>query len=149
MRLIFLDFDGVLHPLEPESLGLQRFCWLPVLIGLLRGHDDVQIVVHSTWRYEYTNPELHALLGPLGTRFAGSAPRAPREQAIETVLQANRAIRHHLVLDDDAREFSGAEVNLLLLDSQRGISDEQAQTEVAAWLLSTAPPETTAQGRDS
>ncbi|MDQ7747479.1 HAD domain-containing protein [Hydrogenophaga pseudoflava] len=149
MRLIFLDFDGVLHPLEPESLGLEKFCWLPVLTSLLSGHDDVQIVVHSTWRYEYTNPELRALLGPLGMRFAGSAPRAPREQAIETVLQANRAIQHHLVLDDDAREFSGTAVNLLLLDSQRGISDEQAQADVTAWLLSTATPEATAQGRDT
>lgn len=146
MRLIFLDFDGVLHPLEPETLGLGRFCWLPVLTSLLSGHDDVQIVVHSTWRYEYTNPELRALLGPLGTRFAGSAPRAPREQAIEMVLQANKLVRNHLVLDDDAREFSGTAVNLLLLESQRGISDERAQTEVAAWLLSTAPPEPKAQG---
>ncbi|WP_416142356.1 HAD domain-containing protein [Hydrogenophaga sp.] len=149
MRLIFLDFDGVLHPVEPELLGLERFCWLPVLNRLLAGHADVYIVVHSTWRYEYTDPELRVLLGPLGKRFAGSAPRAPRELAIETVLQANRLIHHHLVLDDDLREFSGATVNLLLLDSQRGLSDEGAQSELAAWLLSTTPAETTAQGRDT
>lgn len=142
MRLIFLDFDGVLHPVEPEPLRLERFCWLPILTDLLASHADVQLVVHSTWRYEYTDAELHALLGPLGHRFAGSAPRAPRQQAIEMVLQANKLVCDHLVLDDDAKEFAGATVNLLLLNSQFGISDGRAQAEISAWLLSTAPPET-------
>ena len=35
MRLIFLDFDGVLHPLEAEFEELGRFCWLPILTELL------------------------------------------------------------------------------------------------------------------
>lgn len=142
MRLLFLDFDGVLHPVDPELLGLERFCWLPILHQLLAGHDDVQLVVHSTWRYEYTDTELRVLLGPLGTKFVGGAPRGPREQAIETVLQANKRVLHHLVLDDASGEFSGTTVNLLLLDSQLGISDDRAQAEISAWLLSTAPPET-------
>ena len=128
MRLIFLDFDGVLHPLDAHLPEAERFCWLPVLDSLLADHPDVHLVVHSTWRYEYTDHELRELLGPLGKRFAGSAPRAPREQAIEMVLQANRQIQHHLALDDDAQEFSGSAVNVLLLDSMRGISDESAQT---------------------
>jgi hypothetical protein len=138
VRLIFIDFDGVLHPLNAQLPEAGRFCWLPVLDDLLADHPDVHLVVHSTWRYEYTDHELRALLGPLGERFAGSAPRAPREQAIEMVLQANRHVRYHLALDDDAREFSGAAVNVLLLDSQRGISDESAQTAIATWLRSTA-----------
>ena len=142
MRLIFIDFDGVLHPLNAQLPEGERFCWLPVLVRLLAGHPDVHLVVHSTWRYEYTDPELRALLGPLGHRFAGSAPRAPREQAIETVLQANRHVRYHLALDDDAREFSGSAVNVLLLDSMRGISDESAQAAIATWLRSTAQVQT-------
>lgn len=139
MRLVFTDFDGVLHPLDAELPEGRRFCWLPVLESLLNGHPDVHIVVHSSWRYEYTDSELHTLLGPLGQRFAGSAPRGPREQSIELVLQANRLVRHHLVLDDDKQEFTGRAVNLLPLDSRRGISDESAQTAIATWLRSTAP----------
>jgi hypothetical protein len=142
MRVLFLDFDGVLHPLESASLGLQRFCWLPILDSLLNGHADLQIVIHSTWRYEYTEGELKALLGPLGSRFAGCVPRGARELAIETVLQANKSVQHHLVLDDDSREFSGTVLNLLLLDPQRGISDAKAQAAVREWLLSSSPPET-------
>lgn len=139
MRLIFLDFDGVLHPVEPETQGLERFCWLPHLTQLLTGHEDVRIVVHSTWRYEYTDVELRVLLGPLGSQFVGGAPRGPREQAIETVLLANKHVKHHLVLDDAGNEFSGARVNLLLLDSQQGLSHRRVQHAIAQWLSSTLP----------
>lgn len=120
-------------------MGLAHFCWLPILSQLLVGHDDVQLVVHSTWRYEYTDAELRALLGPLGHRFVGGAPRGPREQVIETVLQANKSIRHHMVLDDAKGEFSGRHVNLLLLDSQSGLSSDIAQKSIAKWLSSTKP----------
>lgn len=139
LRLLFLDFDGVLHPVDAGVQKMERFCWLPILESLLDGHPDVYVVVHSTWRYEYTDGELRGLLGPVGQRFAGSAPRAPREQAIETVLQANRSVRYHLALDDDQREFTASAVNLLLVDSQLGISDEAAQSAIKSWLRSTAP----------
>jgi len=137
MRIVFLDFDGVLHPVEPTSLGLAQFCWLHILSQLLVGHDDVQLIVHSTWRYEYTDAELRAFLGPLGNRFVGCAPRGPREQVIETVLQANKSLRHHLVLDDAKQEFSGARVNLLALNSESGLSTDEAQKSIASWLSST------------
>lgn len=137
MRVIFLDFDGVLHPVDPELSGVERFCWLPVLTELLVTHEDVQLVVHSTWRYEYSDGELQALLGPVGPRFVGSAPRGPRELAIETVLQANKSIEHHLVLDDAAGEFSGLRVNLLLTDSQLGLSEARVQMAISNWLSFT------------
>lgn len=137
MRLIFLDFDGVLHPLQPEVSQLERFCWLPTLEALVSDFSDVYIVVHSTWRYEYTEPEIRQMLGSLGHRFVGCAPRAPRQQAIEMVLQANKGLRSHLVLDDDPREFSGSTLNVLLLDPQRGLSDEAAQRAIRDWLRST------------
>lgn len=139
MRIVFLDFDGVLHPVDSDVQGVRRFCWLPVLNKLLEGNPDVYVVVHSTWRYEYTDPELRKLLGPLGQRFAGSAPRAPRELAIEMVLQANKMVHAHLALDDDPKEFTGSNVNLLLVDPQRGVSDELAQSAIRQWLSSTAP----------
>jgi hypothetical protein len=107
------------------------------LEALVSGFSDVYIVVHSTWRYEYTEPEIRQLLGSLGHRFVGCAPRAPRQQAIEMVLQANRGLRGHLVLDDDPREFSGSALNVLLLDPQRGLSDEAAQRAIRDWLRST------------
>lgn len=85
MRLVFLDFDGVLHPVEPASLGLTQFCWLHILSQLLVGHDDVRLIVHSTWRYEYKDAELRAFLGPLGNRWA--SPRFP--DALPSPLNAD------------------------------------------------------------
>jgi hypothetical protein len=83
VRVIFLDFDGVVHPQEdPDAAGRMR--WIPILVHLLAPAPDVSIIVHSTWRYQYTDGELKELLGELGNRFIGSAPRMPREQAIET-----------------------------------------------------------------
>ena len=139
MRLLFLDFDGVVHPQDPESTGLQHFCWLPFLARLLEPHDDVRIVVHSTWRYDHTDNELRTLLGSLGPRFVGSAPRAPREQAIEMVLGANKGtVVSHLVLDDAGKEFSGSTVNLLLVEPHLGLSDVRVQAAISAWL--SGPP---------
>lgn len=136
-RILFLDFDGVLHPLS-EDQSVQNFVWLPVLEQLLVAHQDVQIIVHSTWRYIYQDDELRGLLAGLGARFAGSAPRGPREQAIQAVLQANRGhFSDYLVLDDAKREFTQGELNVLFLDSITGISDPLAQAAVTAWLVST------------
>lgn len=67
-RLLFLDSDGVLHPLAPiNQLHPDRWCyWLNVLVELLEPWPDVEIVVHSSWRMHFSNSELQQLLGPLG-----------------------------------------------------------------------------------
>lgn len=139
MRLLFVDFDGVLHPANAETQA-ERFCWLPLLEELLATHKDVAVVVHSTWRYEYRDEELRALLGKVGELFAGGAPRGPREQAIESVLQANKGrVNSYLVLDDAPNEFTQGKLNTVFVDGLRGISDEAAQKAISDWLVSTAP----------
>lgn len=67
MRVLFLDFDGVLHPVpavptnrvvngKPVMRAIQvlPFEWLPVLAQLLRPHPDVRLIVHSSWRLVHT-----------------------------------------------------------------------------------------------
>jgi hypothetical protein len=138
-RLLFLDFDGVVHPQDGTNHPGGWFRWLPLLANLLAPWPDVKIVVHSSWRYEYTDAELRELLGPLSARFAGSAPRGPREQAIESVLQANKSlVTAHLVLDDDAREFTAGRVNLVVCDALRGLTQRRTQDYVQRWLESSA-----------
>lgn len=139
-RLLFLDFDGVLHPFNGEHEPEGWFRWLPILDRALQSWSDVQIIVHSSWRYEYTDRELRGLLGQLGSRFVGTAPKGAREQAIETVLQANKGhVTAHLVLDDDPREFTRGRLNLLLCNGLEGLSQVRVQDELRAWLESTAP----------
>jgi hypothetical protein len=143
MRLLFVDFDGVLHPAQ-VSEGVEHFCWLHILERLLLAHADVPVVVHSTWRYEYRDEELRALLGTLGQRLVGAAPRGPREQVIETVLQANKGrVTSHLVLDDASNEFTQGKLNTLFVDGQLGVSDVAVQQAISAWLVNTSSPEST------
>lgn len=138
-RLLFLDFDGVVHPQDDTNHPAGWFRWLPLLANLLAPWPDVKIVVHSSWRYEHTDAELRELLGPLSARFAGSAPRGPREQAIESVLQANKfLVTAHLVLDDDEREFTAGRVNLVVCDALEGVTQLRAQVHIRRWLESTA-----------
>lgn len=140
MRILFLDIDGVLHPLEDSENQAGWLRWLPTLESLIDTAPDVSVVVHSTWRYMYTDEQLRTLLRGLGHRFVGSTPRAPRAQAIEMVLQANRGVvDSHLVLDDDPREFNAGRLNLVLCDPQRGLSAPGTQAAIATWLRTTAP----------
>lgn len=128
MRLLFIDFDGVLHPSNAISIETGRFCCLHLLHALLKPHEDVGLVVHSSWRYDHTDGELMQLLGPVGAWFSGSAPRMRREQTIPTVLQSNKGtLKAYLVTDDDQEEIVGTSLNVLFCDPTRGISDDEAQ----------------------
>ena len=76
---LFLDFDGVLHPLFPRTDRTheenQHFEGCSRLANVLdRVAPRIKIVVSSTWRYRRSIEELKALLGPLGGRVVGSTP---------------------------------------------------------------------------
>lgn len=83
MRLLFLDFDGVLHPPdaihhnEHESGGTRiagdrLFRHAPRLYALLEDHPDVAVVVSSDWRLSQSLEELKVRLGELGGRVIGT-----------------------------------------------------------------------------
>lgn len=55
--ILFLDFDGVLHP-EPCYREEEHFAQLPRLETVLRAFADVDIVISSTWRHTH---DLHRL----------------------------------------------------------------------------------------
>lgn len=138
-RILFLDFDGVLHPLheaDEEAGGpCQYFVWLPLLAQLLAPHTDVGIVVHSTWRYIYTDDELRRYLEPLGERVLGTTPRGPRHESIRWFLNANRWARNHLIVDDAPEEFATPlPPELVVCDSRKGISDPAVQRALMGWL---------------
>lgn len=139
MRVLFLDFDGVLTRVAVETRPALPFEWLHLLAALLEPWPDVRIAVHSTWRYDHTDEELRDLLGPLGTRFVGAVPRGPRAEAIRWFLYSNPAITSHLVLDDAAAEFpADFNVPVVICDPLFGVSDARVRAAVAAWLAGDA-----------
>ena len=49
--ILFLDFDGVLHPLEAE--GAELFSCLQKLWTLLRRHPEIEVVFSTAWRSSF------------------------------------------------------------------------------------------------
>jgi hypothetical protein len=110
------------------------FRWTPLLDKLLTGHPDVALVVHSSWRFLADDETLRDLLGPLGMRFKGSAPPGERYEAIKWLLDDNRHITDYRILDDDQGEFPIGLPELILCDSDLGLTDIRVQEAISAWL---------------
>lgn len=72
--ILFLDFDGVLHP-EYDGQATPAdvvFCHLPRFEAVMRDHPEVEIVISSMWREQFP---LDALLDQL-PRFLALVPRS-------------------------------------------------------------------------
>lgn len=123
MPALFTDIDGVFHRAGDglEEVG-PHFLWLPLLSEALIGHQDVVVVVHSTWRYQYTLAELRELLAGLGVQTIAAAPRGPRADAIRWFLQMNPGFKEHRILDDEQDEFRPPPEELLLCDPKLGLT---------------------------
>ena len=55
---LFLDFDGVTHPLHCHES--KHFSCLPAIEAVLREVPDVEVVISSTWRLQYPLEKLRA-----------------------------------------------------------------------------------------
>jgi len=134
--LLSIDFDGVLHPLDAafavndsrqpvqklRAAGL--FCHCNLLENLLQKHDQVELVVHSSWRLACSPERIRELLGPLGHRLRGVTPVgiSDREASILDVLRRWQRPRENLVvLDDQAVYFQNLSANLVLCPSDAGV----------------------------
>lgn len=148
MRVIFLDFDGVLHAVPGIPTGriahgkpvlravrVPLFGWLPILSELLLPHPDVSVIVHLSWRVFHSPDEVREMLGELGERFVGCAPPGERWACIRAALDADPRITNFLVLDDAADELVDAPPQrVVLCDPYRGLSDLQVQERIRRWL---------------
>lgn len=150
-RVLFLDFDGVLHPpkaiagarppLTPAQIRAgwpQTFEHLPLLAQLLQAHTDVCVVVSSSWRLFLSEEELGELLSPIAPWYAGALhPRlTQRDEAIKAWLAEN-SIKDFAVLDDVPRFFTGYPSQwpeLIVCNAALGIADIQVQQRLQAWL---------------
>lgn len=138
--VLFLDFDGVLHPVggtqEPAREGgrsRQRMVRLPLLEALLRepALQQVGVVISSTWRVVYNLAQLRSQFAPdLRERVIGLTPqldqlstRHARHEEIAAWLTAHPQICAWVAVDDDLRGFPPSALpNLVATDPDTGLT---------------------------
>ena len=135
-RILFLDFDGVLHPnLCSEN---QRFDRVPLLEAAL-ARREVRIVISSSWRFHYPYRSLvarfPAALRPLfagctGDPFVGEHARY---HEIRHWLGANAPTAHWRALDDAAFEFPERCPQLIRCDGAVGVTPAEI-SRLQRWL---------------
>ena len=134
MTLVFLDFDGVMHPVgcEPD----RHFCQRDLFEQVLREHPDVRIVITSTWRHAYPMAEIKRFFSPdIAERIVGKTSTHEDEGdehvrylEIRKVLQNPKvAGARWIAIDDSDFEFPEGCANLLLCNGDRGFDLEVAQ----------------------
>jgi hypothetical protein len=73
VEILFLDFDGVLHPLHcPAS---QHFCYLNQFEATIEKFPNVELVISSTWRTQRSSTELKGFFSKsVADRIVGMTP---------------------------------------------------------------------------
>lgn len=131
--ILFLDFDGVLHPVGGKA---EMFCRLPLLWRLLRACQEIQVVFSTSWRETYRFDYLVDFATSNGgedlvQRFIGITPVSElseddpvnRLSECEAWLQENgHAQSPWLAIDDKGDWFLGCP-NLYLVDQTSGLQD--------------------------
>lgn len=137
IMILFLDFDGVLHP-DPCPSAERLFENADRLSATLEPFPEVGIVLSTSWRTMYAENELLQVLPePLRRRvvgltpcfsdFSSSAHRTPyhRHAECEQWLRCQEmADSPWVALDDRAYWFAPYCENLIECNSERGYTDE-------------------------
>lgn len=156
--IIFLDFDGVLHPdsvfMTPSGPSLRGegtlFMWTPILESVLAQHADVRIVLSTSWvRNLGFSRAKNRLSKNLQDRVVGSTWHSSMakewtdqilwdqstryHQIIRYVVRAN--ISRWVAIDDDAEGW-GAQYQELLIrtNPETGLSGAGMIAELTAKL---------------
>ena len=112
--ILFLDFDGVLHPVGVHATGVP-FVRLPLLEAMLREPRcaAIRIVVSSTWREAYSLTRLRSVFAPdLRARVIDITPTlddydGPHARCfeIQAWLVLHPEIERYVALDDMVSGF--------------------------------------------
>jgi len=94
--ILFLDFDGVLHPIPTKDRNL--LCHIPPLETVLRAFPQVRIVISSWWRASQTIHELREYFSEdIRTRIIDMTPLVT-EMVPDSLFLAAAKSRHDEIL---------------------------------------------------
>jgi HAD domain in Swiss Army Knife RNA repair proteins len=137
-RIIYLDFDGVLHPTSPVIDGL--FSRAHLLEDLFTNiQSEVFIVVSSSWRFTHSLAALQAklpttlaqrVINTTGTPIIGKFARYQEILAHASKLDPGTQWR---ALDDSYWEFPANCSELIRCNPNTGIGPKEI-TKLATWL---------------
>ena len=150
--ILFLDFDGVLHPVRSNIDDI--FCRTPLLEQfLIHEMPEWRIVLSTSWREPHSLDELLDFIPEslhhriLGTTVPDNHPgpremdpllfeRSPRQAQILHYLQ-ERGLENEpwLALDDDPSEFEPGAPQLVQCNPSHGITEEILQELRARYQL--------------
>lgn len=136
VTLLFLDIDGVLHPVDRAG-GV--FSCKPLFEETMQEFPHIEIVVSSSWRIDHTLDQLRGFFSPdIGQRIIGVTPdfnipgfdldyRYLRQKEIEAWLKSNgRQDARWIALDDTDWMFRSDCEHLLLVDGKVGFASVEA-----------------------
>ena len=146
MITIFLDFDGVLHPMHQAKESL--FQGLPLFESIVLNYSpqELQVVVSSSWGRVYPFEEIKALFSPRVQPYViDITPQFFETENLPSELWS--FLRHGecwmwmhqnmppespwLAIDDDPRYFLPDFPQLLLTDPDLGLTKNDARTLAA------------------
>lgn len=125
MILLFLDFDGVLHP--AQNNGRNNFCHLSLFESVVRDFPEVSIVISSSWRLTYPLNELKAFFSnDIAARIiaaTGERNGMLRHVEISQYLeQSGLKGTPWIVLDDNVFGFPASWHNIIWCDGDIGLT---------------------------
>jgi hypothetical protein len=145
--ILFLDFDGVLHPF-PMGPADEHMSATSPLWQILDRIPALSVVITSTWREQYSFGELVEMLIAHGgegfnSRFVGVTPILEsasdyvpgiRQREIESWLNANGSEHETFIILDDIEEYFDTTCkNLYLVDGVTGLTNDDVEA-IALWL---------------
>ena len=132
MRIIFLDFDGVLIPIPANGgydpdLGASKEAMAN--LNLLVQVTKAEVVVSSSWREERTVAELEALLHSWGYRGtvlgktddSGGRDSEDRGQSVLDWLAEHPAVESFVVIDDERTDLEPLARRLVSPSPDKGL----------------------------
>jgi hypothetical protein len=145
MRIVFLDFDGVLIQQNGATISRKPALSCVSALNAITEKTGARIVVSSSWRHVGTLDKLRAMLRAWGVKapVVGVTPAihgrdVTRAQEIAAWLKAHRdGVECFAILDDDP-EMKPLAAHHIQTEKRRGLTGDDADRAVSLLTLSVA-----------